>query len=163
MPPVLESAVKGGVVGCKSVVTIIHDDVNRQIILGTLLQLRGFDVRTAPSVGLARQDGALEDAAVVVVSCDSHDLPAMRGLEQLAARPRAVATAAGPRVLALFDSVTTRRRQLAHRLGADAVLPEPVAPDLLLNTVEELAAARRLWDRGLLPNTDGLQDTQPAA
>jgi DNA-binding response OmpR family regulator len=150
-------------VGHKPVVTIIHDDVNRQIILGTLLQLRGFDVRTAPSVRQARHDGNLKDSAVVVVSCDSHDLPALRGLEQPTAGTNTAADERAPRVLALFDAVTTRRRHLAQRLGVDAVLPEPVAPDLLMNTVEHLAFARGPWDRGTWPHTEGLPDTQPAA
>ena len=149
--------------GYKSVVTIIHDDVNRQIILGTLLQLRGFEVRTASSVAQARQDGALDDAAVVVVSCDRHDLPALRGLEQLTARTHIAAPAAGPRVLALFETVTTRRGDLSHRLGADAVLAESVAPGVLLTTVENLAAACTSWESRFWANSEGLPETQPAA
>jgi CheY-like chemotaxis protein len=121
-------------------VLIVDEDVNAQIIAQTLLCLREFSVRLAADGIEACDILRHEDVAVVVLDLN---LPGMNGFELLRRlrgrfEPRRLPTT--PRIVVVTNHREPEVERFARRLGADAVLRKPLAPDQLIRTVEALAA-----------------------
>src|SRR5579862_4558256 len=101
-------------------VLIIDDDVNAQIIMETLLRLRGLAVRVAADAAVALEILERDDIGVVVVDVS---VPGMNGIEGVR---RLRAASAGrvdaPRIILMTDRHAPEVERFSQRSGADAVL-----------------------------------------
>jgi CheY-like chemotaxis protein len=118
-------------------VLIVDDDVNARIIAETLLELRGLRVRLATDGTEACEMVRREGAAVVVVNLS---LPGMNGFEvlrRLRGRFETLRLPAQPRIVVTSDREEPEVERFALRLGADAFLRKPVAPNRFIAIVEQ--------------------------
>ena len=125
----------------ESTVLIIDDDVNAQIIIETLLRLRGLAVRVTPDAAEALDIIARDDIGVVVVDVNTPGMNGVVGLRRL--RAAAGGPASAPRIILVTDRCAPEVERFSQRSGADAVLPKPMAPGRLIATVERLMPAAR--------------------
>jgi DNA-binding response OmpR family regulator len=112
-------------------VLVVEDEASLRLLCRVNLELDGFDVLEAATLGEAR--GRLESSPVDVVLLDLH-LGRELGhtlVQELAER--------SPRVPVALVSGTAELPS-AQEAGADAVLPKPFQIDRLLETVRALAA-----------------------
>jgi len=116
-------------------VLIVDGDVNAQIIVATLLRLRGFTVRVALDVAAACETFAHDHVGVVLV-----DLSAlgMNSLETLHRLRTAYAPLRVPRRIVAVTDRDPASERFARQVGADAILRKPMNPGQLIATVEEL-------------------------
>ena len=122
---------------CRTVL-IVDEDVNAQIVAETLLRLRDLPVRLAGDGMEACDIVQHEDIAVVVLDLS---LPGMNGFEvlrRLRSRFETPRLPTAPRIVVVTDRHEPEVERFARRLGADAVLHKPLAPDQLIRTVEKL-------------------------
>jgi len=121
-------------------VLIADDDVNAQIIAETLLRVRGVPVRRASDSGEVREILEREDIAVVVVDISLPDMNGFNLLRDLRGRCGAPRLRRTPRILAVSSREEAEVERFAYRLGADAFLRKPLAPQQFIKTVENLLA-----------------------
>jgi CheY-like chemotaxis protein len=125
-------------------VVIVDEDVNARIIAETLLQVRGFDVRTAADGTEACEIVRREGAAVVVIDLGCPSTNGLEAIRKLCGRFEALPLPAQPRIVALSNSDAPDLERFALHLGADVLLRKPVAPAQFLTTVEHLMHLPRL-------------------
>ncbi|HVN86422.1 MAG TPA: response regulator [Candidatus Binatia bacterium] len=126
----------------KGKILVVDDDVNAQIITETLLETRGWRVRSVCDGGEALEAFRRDPADVVVTELQ---LPGMNGLElirQLRGRFQPLPLAAQPRVIVLSSESDPATQAFAMRLGADAFLKKPVVPAEFVHQVEALLQGR---------------------
>jgi len=119
-------------------VLVAGEDVNFQIIVDTLLTLRGLRVRCASDAAEAESLACQEPVAVVVVDLG---LPSMNGfdlLRRLSGRSKALPLPTQPRFVVVTSRAAREAERFALRLGADAVLHKPFAPGDFIHTIEQL-------------------------
>ena len=122
-------------------VLIVDEDVNARIIAETLLRTRGLRVHAAMDGVEACEIVRREGPAVVVLDLG---VPGMNGFEvirSLRARFEILPPAVQPRIVAVSDRTDPDVGRFALRLGADAFLHKPTAPQRLISTVEQLMTA----------------------
>lgn len=126
-------------------ILIADENVNAQIITGTLLQLRGYAVRCVGDGTEACEVLDNEDIAVVVVDLD---LPCLNGFELLRRLNGRLEPTPRPRhppgTVVLAQDAKAETERFVRHLGADAFLRKPVAPRRLIDTVEHLMIERRV-------------------
>ena len=119
-----------------SAVLIVDDDVNAQIIIETLLRLRGLAVRVTTDPADAANIIAGGAVGVVVVDLNMPGMNGFEGLRRL--RAAAGGLAVPPRILVMTDRRAPEVERFSQRIGADAVLHKPMDPGRLITTVERL-------------------------
>jgi DNA-binding response OmpR family regulator len=120
-------------------VLVADEDVNFQIIVDTLLTLRGFQVRRASDAAEAEALVRQEPVAVVVLG---QGLPGMNGfdfLRRLSGRSKPLPLPTQPRLVVITSHGAHPFDRFALHLGADAVLHKPFAPGDFIHTIEQLA------------------------
>lgn len=114
-------------------VLLVDDNQDAADTAGALLQLSGYDVRTAydPGVALSLLEEFRPDVAVLDIG-----LPGMSGYE-LAARVRAHRNGRNCYLVALTGYGTTADVAQAQRAGFDAHLVKPARPEALLDAIRQ--------------------------
>jgi DNA-binding response OmpR family regulator len=128
----------------KGTVVIVDEDVNARIIAGTLLQVRGVDVRTAADGTEACEIVRREGAAVVVVGLGSPGTNGIEVIRKLCGRFEALPLSIQPRIIAVSNPDAEDVESFALRLGVDVLLRKPVQPAQFLLAVERLMDLPRL-------------------
>ena len=126
----------------KGKILIVDDDVNAQIIAETLLETRGWQVRSVGDGTEALESLRRDPADVVVMELT---LPGMNGWElirHLRGRFQPMPLALQPRIVVVSSESEPATQAFAIRLGADVYLKKPVVPAQFVKQVEELLAAR---------------------
>src|SRR5438132_7330914 len=125
--------------GVAAAVLIADDDVNAQIILETVLRLRGLRVLLAADGAEACEIARREHVAVVLLELN---LPGMNGFEvlrRLRGRFGAPHLPNQPRVIVVTGRAEPEVERFVLRLGAHAFLRKPVDPGQLIEGIEGLA------------------------
>ena len=123
-------------------VSIITRDVNAQIILETLLRLRGLDVRVATDDVEPCEMLAREGVGVVVVDLSAPLRNGAELLRKLRPQPSVPGCAPTPRIVVLTDHEAPEVERFAERLRADACMRKPLEPRRFIATVEGLLAGK---------------------
>jgi DNA-binding response OmpR family regulator len=119
-------------------VLVVDDDASIRLLCRINLELEGWTVREAATLDDARAE--LADDAVDVVLLDVH-VGADSGIEFLEELRRDHPTIA---VAMLTGSVEAGAPAAVDETGADAVISKPFTLDQLADTVQTLAAGRRI-------------------
>ena len=130
----------------KGTVLIVDDDVNAQIIAETLLQTRGWQVRSVGDGTEALETLQHDPADVVVMELA---LPGMNGWElirHLRGRFQPLPLSLQPRIVVVSSESDPATEAFALRLGADAYLKKPVVPAQFVKQVEELLSRQSVRD-----------------
>jgi len=118
-------------------VLIVDDHEVMRALLTRALSVAGVThIRTAPNAAEALTQ--LRERPAHLVLADQN-MPGMTGLEFIAA-VRADATCGAPRIVMISGQVGKAHAEAARAAGADAVLPKPVSPRDLLQTIATLFA-----------------------
>ncbi len=124
-------------------ILIADADLNAQIIMRTLLDLRGYAVRGASDGVEAWEVLRHEDIALAIVDLQ---LPGLNGFELLRRLNgrfgSTLRSSHQPRTLMMAEEAEPETQQFVRRLGADAFLRKPIAPRRLIDTVERLLIER---------------------
>jgi CheY-like chemotaxis protein len=122
-------------------VLIVDDDVNACIITETLLRLRGLDVRLASDGAEACEMVQREGAGVVVLDLGLAGMNGFEVLRRLRGRFETLRLPTQSRIIVTSDREEPEVERFVMRLGADAFLRKPVAPQRLIGMVEQFLAA----------------------
>jgi len=127
------------VTATKGVILNVDDNDSGRYVISRILLREGFEVKEARS-GHEALRLAQENPDLIVLDVNLPDLSGFEVCRAIKSNPR---TAAIPVLHLSATAVTAQERAAGLEVGADAYLPQPVEPDLLLATIKALLRARR--------------------
>jgi CheY-like chemotaxis protein len=117
-------------------VLVVEDEPTNRRLIQTALELEGYEVHTAATGAEALDQVSSQQPVAMLLDLELPDLDGWGVLDALAAHDT------GPSVVLLTAASGARIRRVAQQHGV-GVLPTPFDLDVLLETVERLAAAPR--------------------
>ena len=120
-------------------ILVVEGDEERRKELSELLRSRGYMVQTAKDGGQAHSGFSMYKPDFVILGLILKGETGFEICERMKQQNETIP------VLVLTEIVLDESRSLAQRVGADGYMTRPFNPDVLLNTIQDIA--QQLWER----------------